>query len=90
MRRILLTAVLVSFAVPATANDTYVRGYTRNDGTYVQPHHRSGPDKSYNNNWSVQGNTNPYTGERGSSRPTWDDKQPSTNNLGLGGSRPRW
>ena len=45
--------------------DTYVHGYTRSDGTYVQPHYRSSPDGSFHNNWSTKGNTNPYTGEQG-------------------------
>jgi hypothetical protein len=42
-----------------------VRGYTRKDGTYVQPHYRSAPDGSFSNNWSTKGNTNPYTGKEG-------------------------
>lgn len=40
-----------------------VRGYTRKDGTYVQPHYRSNPDGNPYNNWSFPGNTNPYTGK---------------------------
>ena len=42
-----------------------VKGYTRKDGTYVQPHHRSAPDGNFYNNWSTTGNVNPYTGEEG-------------------------
>lgn len=42
-----------------------VKGYFRKDGTYVAPHHRSGPDGSFYNNWSTRGNINPYTGEEG-------------------------
>ena len=48
--------------VPASAGDTYVQGYTRSNGTYVQPHFRSAPDHNPYNNWSALGNTNPYTG----------------------------
>lgn len=40
-----------------------VRGYTRKDGTYVQPHYRSNPDGNPYNNYSFPGNTNPYTGK---------------------------
>lgn len=47
------------------AKDVYVQGYTRKDGTYVQPHYRSAPDGNFNNNWSTEGNINPYTGEVG-------------------------
>lgn len=43
-----------------------VRGHFRKDGTYVPPHHRSAPDKSFYNNWSTTGNINPYTGKEGS------------------------
>lgn len=46
--------------------DTHVRGYTKSNGTYVQPHIRSSPDHRTDNNWSTKGNTNPHTGETGS------------------------
>ena len=49
--------------LPAFA-DTPVNGYTRRDGTYVQPHMRSDRDSSFSNNWSTKGNINPYTNER--------------------------
>lgn len=49
--------------------DTFVRGYTRKDGTYVQPHYRSNPDGNRFNNFSTQGNTNPYTGRAGTVDP---------------------
>lgn len=39
-----------------------VRGYTRKDGTYVQPHYRSRPNGTVTDNFSFQGNTNPFTG----------------------------
>jgi hypothetical protein len=39
-----------------------VRGYTRSDGTYVQPHTRSAPDGNPTNNYSFPGNYNPNTG----------------------------
>jgi len=42
-----------------------VHGYQRKDGTYVAPYHRSTPDKSFTNNWSTKGNTNPSTGKPG-------------------------
>lgn len=59
--------------------DQWVNGYTRKDGTQVDGYHRSSPDSSYNNNWSVQGNQNPYTGSYGTSSPTWNDRTPSYN-----------
>ena len=63
------------FAIPAALTigelasaDTYVRGYTRSNGTRVQSHYRSSPNSTVTDNWSYSGNYNPYTGERGSSR----------------------
>ncbi len=54
-----------------------MKGYYRNDGTFVQPHHRTSPDNSINNNWSTKGNVNPYTGQEG-----WIDRQPTYSNVG--------
>ena len=46
--------------------DTYVNGYYRSNGTYVDSHYRSSPNSTVTDNWSYKGNTNPYTGETGS------------------------
>lgn len=46
-------------------SDVHVDGYFRKDGTYVRPHYRSAPDGNFWNNWSTEGNVNPYTGEPG-------------------------
>lgn len=63
-------AILVLAAVATTAvADNYTRGYTRKDGTYVQPHHRSDPNGSKLDNYGSKGNYNPYTGEKGSVDP---------------------
>lgn len=67
MKRIILIASLAAFGTAALA-DTYVQGHTRSDGTYVQGHYRSEANSSRSDNYSSQGNTNPYTGERGSQR----------------------
>lgn len=49
----LLVSVLMVLIVgiEASAKDTYVRGYTRKDGTYVKPHIRSSPDRFKSNNY---------------------------------------
>jgi len=60
--------LLMLAAAPAWAVD-YVRGYVRRDGTYVQPHYRSSPDSSRLNNFSTQGNYNPYSGKSGTVDP---------------------
>src|SRR5262249_21738463 len=51
---------------PWTVN---VRPYTKRDGPYVGPHHRTPPDSSKQNNWSTKGNVNPYTGKPGMKNP---------------------
>jgi len=38
--------------------DVGVRGYTRRDGTYVQPHVRSAPNSTRLDNFSTKGNVN--------------------------------
>lgn len=48
--------------------DVWVKGYTRKDGTRVEGHWRSDPDGKKDNNWSHKGNTNPYTGKKGTKK----------------------
>lgn len=46
-----------------------VRGHMRGSG-YVFPHYRTNPGNgSIRNNWSTQGNINPYTGHHGYQSP---------------------
>lgn len=61
MKRFLVLLSLA--ALPAFA--AQVDGYTRRDGTYVAPHQRTNPDSSRLNNYSTEGNVNPYTGQAG-------------------------
>lgn len=61
----LLAISLLSYASEAFAY-RYTRGHSRSNGTYVQPYRSSTPDGSRLNNWSSRGNTNPFTGKRGS------------------------
>ena len=58
---LVITMLVSTFAIA----DTYVNGYYKSNGTYVQPHYRSDPDSSVSNNWSTKGNVNPYTGKTG-------------------------
>ena len=62
--RTVLVLLCLMVAGPAWA-DQFVNGYYRQDGTYVQPHFRSSPDRNPYNNWSVKPNVNPYTGVPG-------------------------
>jgi len=45
----------------------YVNGhYNQNTGSYTQGYYRSTPNYTSTDNYSTQGNTNPYTGSQGS------------------------
>jgi hypothetical protein len=74
--RIALGLLICALAAPAFARDTYVKPHVRKDGTYVEGHYRSAPDNNRFNNYSTQGNTNPYTGQRGYTDP-FQAPQPS-------------
>jgi hypothetical protein len=55
--------------ISAANAQVHVDGYFRNNGTYVAPHMRSAPDGNVFNNYSTQGNTDPYTGQQGTVNP---------------------
>lgn len=62
---------------PAYARGTsMVRGHVRSDGVYVAPHVRTNPNNTKLDNWSTQGNYNPYSGKTG----TVDPYKPSSSN----------
>ena len=65
MKKIIIGIILAISMSTMLLADTYVNGYYKSNGTYVQGHYRSSPDSSRNNNWSTSGNTNPYTGKKG-------------------------
>ena len=71
MKRLFLTLfllVVLAVQVQDLSAAVRVRGYSRKDGTYVQPHWRSNPDGNFYNNWSTYPNINPYTGTTGTKR----------------------
>ena len=55
--------------------DEYIRGYTRHNGTYVQPHYQTPPNNNAFDNYSSKPNLNPYTGKKGTVDPY---RQPSS------------
>lgn len=74
MKYLILAAAL--FAGAAVARDVYVQPHTRSDGTYVQGHFRTAPDSTPFNNYSTQGNVNPYTAQPGTVNPYHQQSQP--------------
>jgi hypothetical protein len=60
--------LVASFGLSAFAQ-TRVRGYTRKDGTRVESHRRTAPNKTERDNWSSKPNVNLDTGKRGTKPP---------------------
>lgn len=61
----LLFLIAFLFTTALSFGQVSVRGYYRSNGTYVQPHQRTAPNYTRNDNYSTVGNTNPYTGKAG-------------------------
>jgi hypothetical protein len=59
---LLIASLLIGLIASA---QTYVKGYTKKNGTYVAPHYRSSPNSTKSDNYSTKGNVNPYTGKAG-------------------------
>lgn len=62
---VVVITICLSFTCVAFAKNVYVKGYTKKDDTYVEPHYRTSPDADFWNNWSSKGNVNPDTGKDG-------------------------
>lgn len=65
MKNLLFIAALLLTGYFGFSQQVYVKGYYRSNGTYVQPHYRTAPNHTVNDNWSTVGNVNPYTGKAG-------------------------
>jgi hypothetical protein len=65
----------------STAGDVWINGYIRKDGSYVDGHYRQRPNSKNSDNYSTQGNTNPYTGKAGTRA---QDYSPEAYNYGAG------
>ena len=79
IKTLLLTlALFISFSSIAE----YVSGYTKSNGTYVQPYYRSDRNSTVTDNYSYYGNTNPYTESTGTNKyydsPSSDYYKPSS------------
>lgn len=62
---ILFIAAILVYATSFGQGQTYVNGYTRSNGTYVEGHYRTTANYTRDDNWSTIGNVNPYTGSEG-------------------------
>lgn len=87
MRKIIVLLLMLSVGSSVLA-DQYVRGYYRQNGTYVNGYHRSSPNSTRLDNYSTRGNVNPYTGQRGTRSPYGSSYGNNYNNYNRGyGSR---
>lgn len=69
-----ITTLLIALCAASAWAQTYVRPHVTKDGTYVEGHQRTAPNHTKTDNYSTQGNVNPYTGKEGTVDPY---KQPS-------------
>ena len=69
MKKIFIALSILCFVTNSFAS-RHVKGYTKRDGTYVAPHHRSDPNRTQRDNYSSKPNVNPYNGKRGTKEPT--------------------
>ena len=75
LKKTVLFGLVALVSAASAFAQTYVRPYTRSDGTTVQGHYRTAPNNTILDNYSTRGNVNPYTGKPGTVDPY---KVPST------------
>lgn len=77
------TVLVILSVLSATASaDNFTHGYTRRDGTYVQPHMKSEQNQYKFDNYSSRGNINPYTGSAGTHRNEFSSPPSFNKNYG--------
>lgn len=69
MRKALWLGLFGTFMAGSAIAQVPYQGYVRNNGTYVQPHYQSNPNNTRLDNYSTQGNVNPFTGQQGTVNP---------------------
>lgn len=79
---ILFFAILFfSHLAQGQSGSVYVKGYSKSDGTFVPGYYKTTPDHTNHNNWSTNGNSNPYSNQAGYRAPDYSNK---ANNYGKG------
>jgi hypothetical protein len=73
MRNLILLVVISLISLVAVSDD-YVNGYMKRDGTYVEGYMKSSPNSTNQDNYSTQGNINPYTGSVGTRAPDYSSQ----------------
>jgi hypothetical protein len=73
----LIIVILFAAANSFSQSTVYVKGYTKSNGSYIQGHYKTSPNSSKVDNYSTQGNYNPYTGSYGT-KPVQEYRPTST------------
>ncbi len=69
MKKIILFLLMFLFCFStATFAATRVKGHFTKKGTYVKSHYRSSKNSTKHDNYSTKGNSNPYTGKKGTKK----------------------
>lgn len=76
MKTTMLIACLAILTGTASAQ-VYVKPHVTRDGTYVEGHQRTAPNSTKLDNYTTQGNVNPYTGQAGTVNPFTPPPQPT-------------
>ena len=69
MKSKIIFAIALLFALNGNAQ-TFVPGYMKKDGTWVEGYYKTNPNKTIRDNFSTEGNYNPYTGKEGKKKNT--------------------
>ena len=60
-----------NYGIGSNPNSHSVSGYTRSNGTYVQPYQASNPNNTQRDNYGTSGNYNPYSESYGHRTPRY-------------------
>lgn len=72
MKKLIIIMFFIGiFSLNNTYAQQYVNGYTKSNGTQVKGHYRSNSNSTNHDNYSTQGNKNPYTGNKGTVAPDY-------------------
>jgi hypothetical protein len=68
---LLATPALAQYGTGSNPGSHPTSGYTKGDGTYVQPYQSTNPNNTQRDNYGATGNYNPYTGKTGTKPPKY-------------------
>lgn len=62
---VFIVVILLTNAPRVFAEDKFIHGHKRSNGTIVESYYRTKANETVNDNYSTKGNVNPYTGKKG-------------------------